>query len=131
MNDWLRIIALIYLGLGSTCCSALDCVGSTHFYIFCLVSFIFYSLHFTGKLNTFDWTVLWANEVAWLLQPAFFLHFVLTFPERRAFVSKHGWSIPLLYVPGAILLGGQVVTLQFFARARACYGTSTAFTGPT
>ena len=58
-------------------------VGSLHFYIFCLVSFVFYSLHFTGKLNTFDWIVLWSNEVAWLLQPALFLHFVLTFPERR------------------------------------------------
>jgi two-component system NtrC family sensor kinase len=37
---------------------------------------------------------------AWLLQPALFLHFVLTFPERREFVSKHRWSIPLLIPAG-------------------------------
>ena len=47
------------------------------------------------------------------MQPALFLHFVLTFPERRAFVSKHRWSIPLIYLPGALLLGIQVLALQF------------------
>jgi two-component system, NtrC family, sensor kinase len=89
MNDWLRLIALIYLGIGLyVLLRRWTAVGSTHFYIFCLVSFVFYSLHYTGKFNAFDWCVLWANEVAWLLQPALFLHFVLTFPERREFVSK-------------------------------------------
>jgi two-component system NtrC family sensor kinase len=116
MNDWLRLIALIYLGIGLyVLLRRWTAVGSLHFYIFCLVSFIFYSLHFTGKLNAFDWVVFWSNEVAWLMQPALFLHFVLTFPERRAFVTKHHWTIPALYVPGAILLGVQVFTLQFFA----------------
>ena len=114
MNDWLRLIALIYLGIGLyVLLRRWTAVGSLHFYIFCLVSFVFYSLHFTGKLNTFDWIVLWSNEVAWLLQPALFLHFVLTFPERRAFVSRHRWSIPLLYLPGAVLLGIQILALQF------------------
>src|SRR5271167_2521741 len=114
MNDWLRLIALIYLGIGLyVLLRRWTAVGSTHFYVFCLVSFIFYSLHYTGKFNAFDWSVLWANEVAWLLQPALFLHFVLTFPERREFVSKHRWSIPVLYLPGAILLGIQILALQF------------------
>jgi len=54
----------------------------THFYVFCLVSFIFYAFKFTGKLNQFDWTIYWGNVAAWLLQPALFLHFVLTFPEK-------------------------------------------------
>src|SRR4030088_1879020 len=114
MNDLLRLIALIYLGIGLyVLLRRWTAVGSTHFYIFCLVSFVFYSLHYTGKFNAFDWIVLWANEVAWLLQPALFLHFVLTFPERREFVTRHRWSIPLLYLPGAVLLGIQLVTLQF------------------
>jgi len=114
MNDWLRLIALIYLGIGLyVLLRRWTAVGSLHFYIFCLVSFIFYSLHFTGKLNSFDWIVLWSNEVAWLLQPALFLHFVLTFPERRAFVSRHRWSIPLLYMPGAMLLCIQISALEF------------------
>jgi two-component system, NtrC family, sensor kinase len=116
MNDWLRLIALIYLGIGLyVLLRRWTAVGSLHFYIFCLVSFVFYSLHYTGKLNTFDWMVFWSNEVAWLLQPALFLHFVLTFPERRPFVGKHRWSIPALYVPGAVLLCIQILMLQFFA----------------
>jgi two-component system, NtrC family, sensor kinase len=114
MNDWLRLIALIYLGIGLyVLLRRWTAVGSLHFYIFCLVSFIFYSLHFTGKLNSFDWIVLWSNEVAWILQPALFLHFVLTFPERRAFVRQHRWTIPMLYLPGAILLAIQIIALEF------------------
>jgi len=114
MNDWLRLIALIYLGIGLyVLMRRWTAVGSTHFYIFCLVSFVFYSLHYTGKLNAFDWCVLWANEIAWLLQPALFLHFVLTFPERRAFVERHRWSAPLLYLPGTVLLGVQILAIQF------------------
>jgi len=60
MNDWLRLIALIYLGIGLyVLLRRWTAVGSTHFYIFCLVSFVFYSLHYTGKFNVFDWSVLW------------------------------------------------------------------------
>jgi len=123
MNDWLRLIALIYLGIGLyVLLRRWTAVGSTHFYIFCLVSFIFYSLHYTGKFNAFDWIVLWSNEVAWILQPALFLHFVLTFPERREFVNKHSWALPLLYVPGAILLLAQIAALQFLkASARLLF----------
>src|SRR6266852_5884773 len=114
MNDWLRLIALIYLGIGLyVLLRRWTAVGSTHFYIFCLVSFVFYSLHYVGKFNAFDWSVLWANELAWLLQPALFLHFVLTFPERRDFVNKHRSSIPLLYLPGTVLLGVQILSLEF------------------
>jgi PAS domain S-box-containing protein len=114
MNDWLRLIALIYLGIGLyVLLRRWTAMGSTHFYIFCLVSFVFYALHFTGKLNAFDWIVLWANEAAWILQPALFLHFVLTFPERRDFVKRHRWAIPALYVPGAVLLAIQILALQF------------------
>ena len=114
MNDWLRLIALIYLGIGLyVLMRRWTAVGSTHFYIFCLVSFVFYSLHYTGEFNAFDWVVLWANEVAWLLQPALFLHFVLTFPERREFVTKHRSSIRMLYVPGAVLLGIQLLAFEY------------------
>jgi two-component system, NtrC family, sensor kinase len=114
MNDWLRLIALIYLSIGLyVLLRRWTAVGSLHFYIFCLVSFVCYSLHYTGKFNAFDWIVFWANEVAWLLQPPLFLHFVLTFPERREFVNRHRWSIPLLYIPGLILFGIQVLVFQY------------------
>ena len=114
LYDWLRLIALIYLGIGLyVLLRRWTAPGSTHFYIFCLVSFVFYSFHYTGKLNEFDWIVYWGNVAAWLLQPALFLHFVLTFPERRGFVRKYRWSIPLLYVPGLILLASHVLIFKF------------------
>ncbi len=113
MYDWLRVIALIYLGIGLyVLLRRWTALGSMHFYIFCLVSFVFYAFHYTGKFNEFDWTIYWCNEVAWLLQPALFLHFVLTFPERQAFVVKHRWSLPLLYLPGLCLLGIHILALQ-------------------
>jgi len=84
LNFWLRFIALIYLGIGLyVLLRRWTAPSSTHFYIFCLVSFIFYAFKFTGKLNQFDWIIYWGNVTAWLLQPALFLHFVLTFPEKR------------------------------------------------
>ena len=114
LYDWLRLIALIYLGIGLyVLLRRWTAPGSTHFYIFCLVSFVFYSFHYTGKLNEFDWIVYWGNVAAWLLQPALFLHFVLTFPERRGFVRKHRWSISLLYVPALILLASHVLIFKF------------------
>jgi PAS domain S-box-containing protein len=113
MNDWLRLIALIYLGIGLyVLLRRWTATGSTHFYIFCLVSFIYYAFHYTGKLNDFDWTIYWSNEVAWLMQPALFLHFVLTFPERRNVVRRHNWLLPLIYVPGVLLLGMHVVAME-------------------
>ncbi len=106
LNNWLRLIALIYLGIGVyVLLRRWTAPSSTHFYIFCLVSFIAYSFKYTGKLNDFDWTILWSNIVAWLLQPALFLHFVLTFPEKRQLVRKYPWLLALAYAPGAVLLG--------------------------
>jgi two-component system NtrC family sensor kinase len=114
LNDWLRLIALIYLGIGLyVLLRRWTAPSSMHFYIFCLVSFIFYSFHYTGKLNAFDWSIYWCNVVAWMLQPALFLHFVLTFPERRHFVKENAWAIPMLYVPGMALLTIHVFTLRF------------------
>ena len=113
LNSWLRLIALIYLGIGIyVLLRRWTAPGSTHFYIFCLVSFVAYSFKYTGKLNDFDWTIYWSNIVAWLLQPALFLHFVLTFPEKRQFVRQRPWLLGLAYVPGAILLGRHVLALR-------------------
>ncbi len=98
--NWLRLIGLIYLGIGLyVLLRRWTAPSSTHFYIFCLVSFIFYTFHYGGKLNGFDWTIYWSNVVAGLLQPALFLHFVLTFPERRSLVRKHRWVIPAFICP--------------------------------
>ena len=114
MNDWLRLIALIYLGIGLyVLLRRWTAIGSTHFYIFCLVSFVFYSFKYTGKFNDFDWTMYWGNVVAWLLQPALFVHFVLTFPEKRGVVRKHAWFPAVVYIPGALLLTAHILVLRF------------------
>ncbi len=113
LNNWLRLIALIYLGIGLyVLLRRWTAPGSTHFYIFCLVSFIAYSFKYTGKFNEFDWTIYWSNIVAWVLQPALFLHFVLTFPEKRDFVRCHAWVLPLVYAPGAFLLGVRLLAMR-------------------
>ena len=113
LNNSLRLIGLIYLGIGLyVLLRRWTATGSTHFYIFCVVSFIAYSFKYTGKLNDFDWIIYWSNIVAWMLQPALFLHFVLTFPEKRNFVQRRPWLLSLAYVPGAILLVRHVIALR-------------------
>jgi two-component system NtrC family sensor kinase len=112
--DWLRLIGLIYLGIGLyVLLRRWTAPGSTHFYIFCLVSFISYAFHYSGKFNGFDWTIYWGNVVAGLLQAALFLHFVLTFPERHWVVRRHRWVIFAIYVPGLLLLCVHVLAVWF------------------
>src|SRR5579863_5705259 len=113
LNNWLRLIAVIYLGIGVyVLLRRWTAPGSTHFYIFCLVSFIAYSFKYTGKLDSFDWEVYWCNVLAWVLQPALFLHFVLVFPEKRDFVRRHSWAVSLIYLPGAVLLAARLAAMQ-------------------
>jgi two-component system NtrC family sensor kinase len=84
IEGYLRITALLYLFIGLFIfVRRWNAPRAIHFYVFCLVSFILYSFHYTGKLNSFDWTVYWCNVVALLLQPALLVHFALVFPERR------------------------------------------------
>ena len=113
LRNYLRCIALIYLGIGIyVLLRRWTAPGSTHFYVFCLVSFIAYSFHFTGKLDAFDTEILWSNIVAWLLLPALFLHFVLIFPEKRGSIRKYPWLPALIYLPGAFLLGLRLTAMR-------------------
>src|SRR5438552_9954765 len=113
-NDLLRLIALIYLGIGLYFLfRRWTAPGSTHFYIFCLVSFAFHAFHFTGKLNSFDWSIYWGNVAANMLQPALLLHFVLTFPEESSFLRKRRWIAPAIYLPGILLFAYHVLAFVF------------------
>jgi two-component system, NtrC family, sensor kinase len=110
-----RLIALIYLGIGLyVLFRRWTAPKSTHFYLFCLVSFVLYTFHYTGKLNTFDLIVYWSGIVAWLLQPALFLHFALTFPKPRKLLAESPWIISLAYLPAVCLLALQLVAIKFF-----------------
>ena len=61
----LRVIGLIYLIIGFyVLFRRWGAPRATHFYLFCLVSFAFYALKYTTKLDTLDWTVFWTNVAA-------------------------------------------------------------------
>jgi hypothetical protein len=68
------------------------------------VSFILYSFHYSGKLDTFDYEIYWASIVAKLLAPALLLHFALVFPERAQSSLKEFAKLTFVYGPPLVLL---------------------------
>lgn len=105
LNQVERLIGLIYLAIGIyVLFRRWGATRSTHFYLFCLVSFALSALHYTGRFDVLDWSVFWANIVAEALQPGLFVHFALTFPEERLKNSRGKWLLPLVYAPGAGVL---------------------------
>jgi len=116
LNIGLRLIALIYLGIGLyVLLRRWSAPKSSHFFVFCLTSSVLYAFHYTTKLNTFDWMILWSSVIAGVLQGALFLHFALTFPEPKQWLRRRKWVVPLLYVPGAIAVLARIVAVQEFA----------------
>ncbi len=75
---------------------------ATHFYVLCLVSFVFLCFHYTGQLNNLDKVIFLGNFIAGLVAPTVFLHFCLTFPEPRGWFQKR-YRRALLYAPAALL----------------------------
>jgi PAS domain S-box-containing protein len=106
IENYLRVTGLLYLFIGLFIFARRwNAARAVHFYVFCLVSFIFYSFRYTGKLNTFDWEIYWSQAVAALLAPALLVHFALVFPERSiARRLGHRLMIAGTYVFPAILL---------------------------
>jgi PAS domain S-box-containing protein len=99
---WQYVVGIAYLAIGLFVYFRRGSAPKArHFYVFCLVSFIFSSFHYTGKLNAFDQVIYWGNMVAGWLAPALFLHFSLTFPEPRPWFRR--WMTGLIYAPGAAL----------------------------
>ena len=104
VRHYLALVGLLYLLIGTFILfRRWTARKSGHFYVFCLASFVLYTFAYTGKLNLFDWTIYWLNVVAWVLQPALFLHFCLTFPERLTPLRERRYLAPLLYLPGVLL----------------------------
>ncbi|HET8647897.1 MAG TPA: PAS domain S-box protein, partial [Vicinamibacteria bacterium] len=87
--------------------------AALHFYAICLLFFLMYSTSYTGKLNLADWTLLWTDTLAILFLPVVFLHFCLSFPERRL-PSARGWLIPAAYLPPLALAGAAVASQVLF-----------------
>ncbi|MGA7107182.1 MAG: ATP-binding protein [Terracidiphilus sp.] len=109
----LRMIGLIYLAIGVyVLFRRWTAPRATHFYLFCLVSFAWYALKYTGALDALDWTVFWINVVAEALQPALFLHFALSFPEERLKNVRRRLLLPLIYAPGLAIFGLWVMAIN-------------------
>jgi two-component system, NtrC family, sensor kinase len=82
-----------------------------HFYSICLASFVLYAYSYTGKLNTFDKTVYWLNEICWILLPPLFLHFCTIFPRYKGWLREFPRLAVLFYLPGSVLF---LVQLMFY-----------------
>ncbi|HUZ04654.1 MAG TPA: ATP-binding protein [Acidobacteriaceae bacterium] len=120
INPGLRLIALIYLLIGLyVLFRRWTAPRATHFYIFCLASFVLYAFIYTGKLNLFDWIIYWGNVFAGVLQPALLLHFAFTFPEEKAAYRRQRWLIGLTYLPGIALLGLNIVAVLMWSATEA------------
>jgi two-component system NtrC family sensor kinase len=116
INLGIRLIALVYLGIGLyVLFRRWTAPRSTHFYIFCLASFVLYSFKYTGKLDTFDWIIFWGNVVATALQPALFLHFALAFPEDRRLDRARSWLIALAYLPAVLIVCLRITAINFWS----------------
>ena len=115
-NDGFRLIALTYLSIGIyVLFRRWTAPKATHFYVFCLVSFVLYAFKYTGELDLFDWTVFWANMLAAAIQPALFLHFAVSFSgnpgNRRRDRWRHHLLVSALYLPGVALVLLQLVAI--------------------
>jgi two-component system, NtrC family, sensor kinase len=84
-----------------------------HFYAICLLFFLMYSTSYTGKLNLGDWTLFWADHLAILFLPVVFLHFCLSFPERKRPTYRY-WLLPAAYLPALALAGAAVASQVLF-----------------
>jgi two-component system, NtrC family, sensor kinase len=112
----MRLIALVYLAIGLyVLFRRWTAPKSTHFYVFCLVSFILYAFRYTGELDGLDLAILSANVIAMALQPALFLHFAISFSAESANRRRGRWLYPLLYLPGAVLVVLRYLSLQHWS----------------
>jgi two-component system NtrC family sensor kinase len=114
INQGFQLIALVYLVIGLyVLFRRWTAPHATHFYIFCLASFVLYSFKYTGKFNEFDWIVYWSEIAAGALQPALFLHFALAFPNERR--GRYKWLVTLAYIPAAIVVCLQILAIELWS----------------
>ena len=112
----MRLIALVYLAIGLyVLFRRWTAPKSTHFFVFCLVSFVLYAFKYTGQFDALDEIVLWCNIAAFALQPAMFLHFAGSFSEDPAHRGRLRLLYPLLYLPGAVLILLRYLSLEHWS----------------
>jgi two-component system NtrC family sensor kinase len=115
INYGLRLIALVYLCIGLyVLLRRWTAPKSTHFYVFCLASFVLYAFRYTSELDTLDEIIYWCGIVAGALQPALFLHFAFSFSDSApdpATRRRRSLLASIVYIPGIYLVGLQIVAV--------------------
>src|SRR6201987_4384885 len=110
VENYLRVVGLLYLFIGLFIFARRwNAPRAVHFYVFCLVSFVVCSFHFSGKLDTFDLEVYWSGVVAGLFAPALLLHFALVFPERPETSRRSLLKFAGVYLPPLLLLSIHIL----------------------
>ena len=115
-NYGLRLIAVAYLLIGLyVLFRRWTAPKSTHFFVFCLVSFVLYAFKYTGQLDAFDQVIYWSNIVATALQPALFpafrVHLLGACSRAPPSAATNAMFAALLYLPGLCLVALQVVAI--------------------
>jgi two-component system NtrC family sensor kinase len=111
IENYARVVGLLYLFIGLFIfIRRWNAPRAVHFFVFCLVSFILYSFHYSGKLDAFDYEVYWAKIAALMLAPALLLHFALVFPERTVGTTRSLSKLFAVYAPPLALLLFHVST---------------------
>jgi two-component system, NtrC family, sensor kinase len=111
VENYERVVGLLYLFIGLFIfIRRWNAPRAVHFYVFCLVSFILYSFHYSGKLDAFDVEVYWTGVVAQMLAPTLLLHFALVFPGRPGATRKSLLKIAAIYAVPAVLLTVHLLT---------------------
>ena len=115
LNQGLRLIALVYLCIGSTSSSAAGPRPNRPTSTSSAWSRSSSTPSGTpASLDTFDWIIYWGNIAASALQPALFLHFAVSFSatlrtsERRRRCRRRLCHRTALSVPGIFLIGLQL-----------------------
>src|SRR5271170_5635113 len=104
IEDYERVVGLLYLFIGLFIfIRRWNAPRAVHFFVFCLVSFIFFSFHYSGKLDAFDYEIYWAKIASLMLAPALLFHFALVFPERTEGTTRSLSKLGLVYGPPAVL----------------------------
>jgi two-component system NtrC family sensor kinase len=110
LKRFLEFVGLLYLLIGVFIfLRRWQAKGALHFYTICLASFGVFAFSYTGKLNTFDWSVYWLDAICLLFLPSLFLHFCLSFPHPKSFLERYAPLKVSLYLPAVLLLGTQVL----------------------
>jgi PAS domain S-box-containing protein len=91
-----------------------DNQATLHFFWLTVAFFGMLAFSFSGRLDTLDWVIYWADVTAMLLLPPLIVHFALVFPERPdswAHTDAGRTALPLLYLPALLLFAARIAAL--------------------